>query len=154
MGAPGGRSSMCWMPALRASWYPWCVSEMCICTALNSGWNKQVSTAAQAKSVVAAARFPPKGIRGFGSPFTQTTWGVSVADYLATANDGIVVMTQVETVDAVKNLDEILSVDGLGKHARTETRDTQLRPIRRRVYWTIRPLLGSRLPAAVPGSAP
>ena len=75
-----------------------------------------MSTAAQAKSVVAAARFPPKGIRGFGSPFTQTAWGVSVADYLAQANDGIVVMTQVETVDAVKNLDEILSVDGLGKH--------------------------------------
>ena len=63
-----------------------------------------MSTAAQAKSVVAAARFPPKGIRGFGSPFTQTAWGVSVAAYLAQANDGIVVMTQVETVDAVKNL--------------------------------------------------
>ncbi|KAH9835187.1 Pyruvate/Phosphoenolpyruvate kinase-like domain-containing protein [Rhodofomes roseus] len=72
-----------------------------------------VSTAAQATSVVAAARFPPKGIRGFGSPFTQTAWGISVADYLATANDGVIVMTQVETVDAVKNLDEILSVDGL-----------------------------------------
>lgn len=65
--------------------------------------------------MVAAARFPPKGIRGFGSPFTQTAWGISVVDYLAQANDGIVVMTQVETVDAVKNLDEILSVDGLGE---------------------------------------
>lgn len=39
-----------------------------------------------------------------------------MADYLTQANDGIVVMTQVETVDAVKNLDEILSVDGLGEH--------------------------------------
>jgi len=72
-----------------------------------------VSTAAQAKSIVAAARFPPKGIRGFGSPFTQTAWGISVADYLATANDGVIVLIQIETVDGVKNLDEILSVDGL-----------------------------------------
>ena len=70
--------------------------------------------------MVAAARFPPKGIRGFGSPFTQTAWGISVVDYLAQANDGIVVMTQVETVDAVKNLDEILTVDGLGEHATAE----------------------------------
>lgn len=83
-----------------------------------------MSTAAQAKSVVAAARFPPEGIRGFGSPFTQTAWGVSVADYLEQANSGIVVMTQVETVDAVKNLDEILSVDGLGEHATIDREQT------------------------------
>ena len=69
--------------------------------------------------MVSAARFPPKGIRGFGSPFTQTAWDLSVADYLGQANDGIVVMTQVETVEAVKNLDEILSVDGLGDYVLT-----------------------------------
>ncbi|KAF9802232.1 hypothetical protein IEO21_09920 [Rhodonia placenta] len=72
-----------------------------------------VSTAAQAASVVAAARFPPKGIRGFGSPFTQSVWGISATEYLSTANDGVVVLIQIETRDGLVNLDEILSVDGL-----------------------------------------
>ncbi|EMD31988.1 hypothetical protein CERSUDRAFT_59320 [Gelatoporia subvermispora B] len=72
-----------------------------------------VSNAAQAKSVVSAARFPPAGIRGFGSPFTQTTWGISAAEYLSTANDSVIVLVQIETREAVQNLQEILSVDGL-----------------------------------------
>ncbi|EIW51347.1 Phosphoenolpyruvate/pyruvate domain-containing protein, partial [Trametes versicolor FP-101664 SS1] len=36
-----------------------------------------VSTRAQAESVVAASRFPPRGVRGFGSPFTHLAWGTS-----------------------------------------------------------------------------
>lgn len=63
---------------------------------------------------MAASRFPPKGIRGFGSPFTQASWSLSAADYLKKANDGVIVLVQVETREAVENLDEILAVDGLG----------------------------------------
>ncbi|CCM06807.1 uncharacterized protein FIBRA_09108 [Fibroporia radiculosa] len=74
----------------------------------------QVSSAAQAASVVAAARFPPKGIRGLGSPFTHTTWGpISFSDYLENANDAVIVLIQIETRDGMTNLDEILAVDGL-----------------------------------------
>ncbi|KAI0915599.1 hypothetical protein AcV5_003779 [Taiwanofungus camphoratus] len=72
-----------------------------------------VSTAAQAASVVAAARFPPKGIRGFGSPFTQAIWGISAAEYLTTANDHVLVLVQIETREGVQNLEQILDVDGL-----------------------------------------
>ncbi|KAH9896740.1 Phosphoenolpyruvate/pyruvate domain-containing protein [Cubamyces lactineus] len=76
-----------------------------------------VSTAAQAASVVAAARFPPQGVRGFGNPFTQLAWGppgeVSAADYLARANASVLVLVQIETRAGVDNLDSILSVDGL-----------------------------------------
>ncbi|KAI0341539.1 Phosphoenolpyruvate/pyruvate domain-containing protein [Trametopsis cervina] len=72
-----------------------------------------VSTAAQARSVVSASRFPPSGIRGFGNPFTQASWGLSVSDYLQQANDSVLVLTQVETRQAVENLDEICAVEGL-----------------------------------------
>ncbi|PCH34382.1 Phosphoenolpyruvate/pyruvate domain-containing protein [Wolfiporia cocos MD-104 SS10] len=72
-----------------------------------------VSTAAQATAVVAAARFPPQGRRGYGSPFTESIWGLSSAEYLNTANDGIIVIVQIETVEAMQNLDAILSVEGL-----------------------------------------
>jgi len=72
-----------------------------------------ISTAAQARSVVSAARFPPKGTRGFGSPFTQASWGISVSEYLKNANDSILVFGQIETRDGVENLDDILATDGL-----------------------------------------
>ncbi|KAL1941580.1 hypothetical protein VTO73DRAFT_7019 [Trametes versicolor] len=72
-----------------------------------------VSTRAQAESVVAASRFPPRGVRGFGSPFTHLAWGTSASEYLAQANDAIIVLVQIETAAGVKNLDDILSVDGL-----------------------------------------
>ena len=66
---------------------------------------------------MSAARFPPKGTRGYGNPFTQLAWGpgVSGVDYLNRANDAVVVLVQIETPDGYKNLEEILSVDGLGQ---------------------------------------
>ena len=80
-----------------------------------------MSTRAQAASVVAASRFPPQGVRGFGSPFTQQVWGprMTPSEYLAQANDAVLVLAQIETKDGVQNLDEILSVDGLGKPLRS-----------------------------------
>ncbi|KAI0746635.1 Phosphoenolpyruvate/pyruvate domain-containing protein [Daedaleopsis nitida] len=74
-----------------------------------------VNTRAQAAAIVAAARFPPQGVRGFGNPFTQLAWGpgVSASDYLARANDAVLVLLQIETRDGVQNLEEILSVDGV-----------------------------------------
>ena len=76
-----------------------------------------MSTGAQAASVVAAARFPPQGVRGFGNPFTQLAWGpgVSPADYLQNANGSVLVLVQIETREAVQNLDDILGVEGLGE---------------------------------------
>jgi len=75
----------------------------------------KVSTAAKAREVVADSRFPPAGRRGFGSPFTHGTWGVTASEYLKTANDGILVMVQIENKEAVENLQEIAKVDGIGK---------------------------------------
>ena len=56
-------------------------------------------------------------MRGFGSPFTQYAWGprLSAAEYLAAANDAVLVLVQIETRDAVQNLDDILGVEGLGE---------------------------------------
>ena len=74
-----------------------------------------MSTTEQVQSVVSAARFPPAGVRGFGSPFTQAAWGMSASDYLKCANESVVVMTQVETREAYDNIEAICAVEGLGK---------------------------------------
>lgn len=61
-----------------------------------------------------ASRFPPRGARGFGSPFTHLAWGTTPGEYLAQANDAVLVLVQIETTGGVENLEDILSVDGLG----------------------------------------
>ncbi|KAG5650592.1 hypothetical protein H0H81_011710 [Sphagnurus paluster] len=72
-----------------------------------------VSTAEKAREVVSDCRFPPAGRRGFGSPFAHGNWGVSVPEYLATANDNISVMVQIENQEGVENVEHIAAVDGL-----------------------------------------
>ena len=79
-----------------------------------------MNNGAQASAIVAAARFPPQGVRGFGNPFTQLAWGpgVSASEYLARANESILVLLQIETPEGVQNVEEILSVDGVGTSSR------------------------------------
>ncbi|KAG6889520.1 hypothetical protein C0995_000401 [Termitomyces sp. Mi166 len=72
-----------------------------------------VSTAEKAREIVADSRFPPLGRRGFGSAYTHGIWGVAVSEYLASANDDISVMVQIENQESVKNVKEIAAVDGI-----------------------------------------
>lgn len=65
---------------------------------------------------MSAARFPPVGTRGYGSPFTQASWGLSAADYLKLSNDSVVVLTQVETREAYDNIEAICAVEGLSTY--------------------------------------
>ncbi len=70
-----------------------------------------VNTADDARRAVAAALYPPEGTRSWG-PSRRAMRG-SAADYAREANREVVVLTQVETAQAVENLEEILSVEGL-----------------------------------------
>ncbi|KAJ7676192.1 Pyruvate/Phosphoenolpyruvate kinase-like domain-containing protein [Mycena rosella] len=72
-----------------------------------------VSTAEKAAEIVADSRFAPAGRRGFGSPFTHAGWDMSAAEYLAAANDAVVVMVQIETKEGLANVKEIAEVDGI-----------------------------------------
>lgn len=72
-----------------------------------------VSSVEKAKEVVMDSRFPPAGRRGFGNPFTHGTWGVTVPQYLESANEEITVMVQIETKEGVENMKDIAAVDGI-----------------------------------------
>lgn len=75
-----------------------------------------VSTAEDARLVARQSKFPPVGTRGQGSPFACFSHGFATpAEYVAHANEQILVMAQIETAEAVDNIDEICQVDGLGK---------------------------------------
>ncbi len=69
-----------------------------------------VDTRADAENVVAGGKFPPLGKRGL---FTSRQ-GYGVADYLDRANDETLLIALIEDIEAWRNLDEILEVDGIG----------------------------------------
>lgn len=74
----------------------------------------QVNTAAEAAAAVRAARYAPQGIRGMSGVVRSARYGfIPNKEYLHMTNTETLVITQVEHIDAVKNLDEILSVEGL-----------------------------------------
>jgi len=68
-----------------------------------------VNTKADAEYAVRASKYPPKGQRGFGPRRPM----LLDRDYAATANDEILVIAQIETREAVGNVEDILSVDGI-----------------------------------------
>ncbi|GAC1645020.1 MAG: 4-hydroxy-2-oxoheptanedioate aldolase [Herpetosiphon sp.] len=72
-----------------------------------------VNDAATAESVVRAVRFPPAGMRSFGGPYAPLAFNTDSATYRKGANQEIMVIVQIETVEAIHNLDAILSVPGV-----------------------------------------
>ncbi len=69
-----------------------------------------VNSAADAEALVSYVRYPPAGIRSSG----PTRAAVSAwPDYQRRANDEVVCLAMVETAEAMRNLDEIVSVPGL-----------------------------------------
>ncbi|WP_435174801.1 HpcH/HpaI aldolase family protein [Halorussus sp. AFM4] len=72
-----------------------------------------VESAAEAESVVRAAKFPPEGTRGVAGTTRANGYGASFDEYVAGANDETLVVVQLETPDAVARADEILAVDGV-----------------------------------------
>src|SRR5881396_2879657 len=69
-----------------------------------------VNTAEEAAMAVAACRYPPVGMRSSG-PVRAVHYGG--ADYVAHANDEIVVMAMIETKQGLANLDAICATPGL-----------------------------------------
>jgi len=74
----------------------------------------QVNTAEQAKAAVRAARYAPLGERGIAGVVRAARYGfVPMQEYISGANRETLVITQVEHIESVTNLDEILAVDGI-----------------------------------------
>jgi 2-keto-3-deoxy-L-rhamnonate aldolase RhmA len=71
-----------------------------------------VDSAEQCHEAVAACNYPPAGVRGFGPRRAARVHG-GRASYLSAAPDELAVFVQIESVEAVANIDGILSVPRL-----------------------------------------
>jgi 4-hydroxy-2-oxoheptanedioate aldolase len=73
-----------------------------------------VMDAAEARSVVAAAKYPPLGNRSVGGGLHAMNYGATAEAYYRQADDEILVVIQTEHIKAVEAADEIYAVPGLG----------------------------------------
>lgn len=71
-----------------------------------------VQNADEARQAVAATRYPPEGLRGMAGTTRAMRYGAH-ADYWAQANRGIAVILQLETAQALQQLEAIAAVPGV-----------------------------------------
>jgi 2-dehydro-3-deoxyglucarate aldolase/4-hydroxy-2-oxoheptanedioate aldolase len=72
----------------------------------------QVHSAEQADRVVSLCKYPPQGSRGVGVARAQG-YGSRFREYVATANEQLAVVIQVESAEAVRNIGSIAGVPGI-----------------------------------------
>jgi 4-hydroxy-2-oxoheptanedioate aldolase len=72
----------------------------------------QVNSAAEAERIVRYCRYPPQGSRGVGIARAQG-YGLDFREYVAHANDNVIVMLQIEHIEAVNNIESIARVPGV-----------------------------------------
>ena len=71
-----------------------------------------VNTREDAEAAVSYCKYPPIGVRGV-APRKAADYGLSAAEYLRRANDETLLIVQVETKEALENLDALLGVKGV-----------------------------------------
>jgi 4-hydroxy-2-oxoheptanedioate aldolase len=72
-----------------------------------------VETAEQARQMVAATRYPTRGVRGVGSALARSSRWNQIEDYLRRSDDEMCVLVQVESASALGNLEAIAAVEGV-----------------------------------------
>ena len=71
-----------------------------------------VDTVEQARSAIAAAKYPPEGNRSAGGGMHALNFAASAGEYYARANDEILIVLQTESPRGVSNAREIYSLPG------------------------------------------
>lgn len=71
-----------------------------------------VENSEEARQAVSAARYPLKGSRGVAGVTRATRYG-RCKEYIHKANDQLCMIVQIETPEAVGNIEEIAAVDGV-----------------------------------------
>jgi len=72
-----------------------------------------VESADQARELVRAIHYPPRGIRGVGSALARASRWNSIPGYLDKADEQMCLLVQIENREGLANLDAIASVDGV-----------------------------------------
>ncbi|UCH02918.1 MAG: hypothetical protein JSV20_03820, partial [Candidatus Bathyarchaeota archaeon] len=72
-----------------------------------------ISSKEMAENAVRYSKYPPEGLRGCAPARPAKAWGVPSSKYLEIANDEILIAVQIEREEAVKKVEDIVSVEGI-----------------------------------------
>jgi len=72
------------------------------------------STREQAEEIVRYSKYTPIGLRGFGTQTGQTDYKpLKAVEFMKEANDHTLLIAQIETREAIENIDAILGLEGI-----------------------------------------
>jgi 2-keto-3-deoxy-L-rhamnonate aldolase RhmA len=72
------------------------------------------STRRQAEEIVRFSKYTPLGQRGFGAQLGQTDYKpLKASEFMKEANENTLIVAQIETREAIENIDSILEVEGI-----------------------------------------
>lgn len=74
----------------------------------------RVETAAEARACVAAMHYPPDGVRGVATIVRAAGYGSHFPEYRSASKTNLLTILQIESAEAVRNVEEIAAVDGVG----------------------------------------
>lgn len=100
------------VPMIRVPWNDAVMIKQALDLGVEGIMAPMVRTAAEAKALVAACRYPPAGVRGF-SPRRASGYFRDIDAYMKVANDAVFVMPQVEDIATLDELDAYLDTPGL-----------------------------------------
>ncbi|APC19642.1 2,4-dihydroxyhept-2-ene-1,7-dioic acid aldolase (plasmid) [Pseudomonas frederiksbergensis] len=72
-----------------------------------------VESAEQARELVRAIHYPPRGVRGVGSALARASRWNSIPGYLDQADEQMCLLVQIENLEGLAKLDEIVAVEGV-----------------------------------------
>jgi 4-hydroxy-2-oxoheptanedioate aldolase len=99
-------------PIVRPAWNDIVLIKRCLDIGAPALLVPYVQNPAEAKSAVAAVRYPPRGVRGVASASRASRYG-RTTDYLKKADTEICLLVQVETRTALDELEAIATVEGV-----------------------------------------
>jgi len=99
-------------PVVRVPWNDAVVVKRVLDIGAQSLLIPYVSTVEEARHAVAATRYPPAGVRGVAGTTRATRFG-RIQGYAKQAHEQICVLVQVETKQALDNLEAICAVEGI-----------------------------------------
>ena len=99
-------------PIVRPAWNDTVLIKRLLDIGVQSLLVPYVQTADEARAAVAATRYPPHGVRGVAVVHRANQYG-RVKDYFQLAGNEICVLVQIETRQALQNIEAIAAVDGV-----------------------------------------
>jgi 4-hydroxy-2-oxoheptanedioate aldolase len=99
-------------PVVRVAWNDMVTIKRVLDIGAQSLLVPYVSSADEAKNAVSFTRYPPAGVRGVAGTTRATRFG-RVQDYARRAHEEICLLVQVETQQALDNIDAISAIDGV-----------------------------------------